>query len=360
MSLRFIDSFDHYDSGAILNKWTRAVASTADYAISTTSQRTGRACLKVTGNGVWKTIDNQQTWTIGFAYFPTAAASIVVQVRDGLLDQCQDALKLNADGTWSVYRGDSLSVLLATSNPTYALHFNQYYYIEWQIKIGGTGTGSTILKQNGQTIISTSSINTQVNTNTFADSILFQGPGGSVFNYVDDLYICDGQILSTGNPNNTFLGDSRVGVLFPDAPGDATALTPVGTATVGTNTFVGTNWRDVNETIPDNDATYVTQSATGSHDLYGFQDVSASVIVFGAQSNITARKDDEGNRAVVLVSKPSVAGAAPVTEFTSTNTFFMNQTYIDYLDQFDINPATTNQWTAAEVNASQWGPKVGA
>lgn len=349
MSLRFIDSFDHYDTAAILNKWTRAVTASGDFAIVTTNARTGPQCLAVKANGLWKTIDRQPTWIVGFAFFPTQACT-VVQLRDedgGV----HNSLSLNADGTWNINLGPA--VVIGTSNPTFALHFNRYYFVEWKQTIGGTG----IMRLNGQ-IIATTTTNTAVDTRTYADSVIFQGPGGGAFHFIDDLYVCDAQNINAANPNNDFLGDCRVGVIVPDGSGDLTQWSPVGTATIGTNSFSGTNWRLVNEQPPDNDLTCVTQSATGITDLYNFQDISSSITVKGIQSNITARKDDEGDRGIALDSKPSVSGGAPATEFTSTNTYFMNQTYIDYLDQFDVNPATSTAWTPVEVNASQWGPKI--
>lgn len=350
MSLRFIDSFDHYDTDAILNKWTRAVLGSGDFAVTTTNARTGPQCMQVRANGIWKTIDRQPTWIIGCAFYPTAAAPLL-QLRDED-GNIHNTLSLNSDGTWNINLGQS--VVIGTSDPAKALHFNRYYFVEWKQTIGGSGT----MRLNGQ-VIATTTTNTSVDTRTYADSIIIQGPGGGVFHYIDDLYVCDGQDLTSGaNPNNDFLGDCRVGVIVPNGTGDLTAWSPVGTATVGTNTFSGTNWRLVNEQPPDNDLTYVTQSATGTTDLYNFQDISASVSVKGIQSNITARKDDQGDRGIALDSKPSSGGAAPTTEFTSTNTYFLNQTYIDYLDQFDLNPVTSTAWTPVEINASQWGPKI--
>lgn len=342
MSLRFCDSFDHYGQDYILSKWTSVFnfgTGGQGLILDPTHQRTGPQCGGFTGNGAFKTIDNQPEWILGAAFSLSAYGGRVQFININVL---QVEMAFQSDGTIAVFNGPNgfnPGVLLGTTSPSVALVLNRYYYIEFRSKMNN-GLGTAIVKINGQTVLSLSGVNTSQTGVNQADVIQILGPGGSSFMYVDDLYVCD----VNGGVNNDFLGDVQIGFILPASDGDLTQWTP---------NSGSPHFSRVNENPPDGDTSYVASSTTTQEDLYHFQPVSLTRKILGLQTNIIARKDDEGNRALSVVTRSG--GSDSVAD---TGGRYVNQTYIDYLNQFDVNPLTGLAWTPTSVNAAQWGIKL--
>lgn len=335
MSLRFVDSCDHYDTAHLTSKWTFFPSNIADCVVNTSSARNGTGCLAITRSGISKTIDNLQSWIVGAAHMWSAYGGGVslTNINVGTV-----AWSIQGDGT-IVVSGPGGS--LGQTTPTQAIALNKYYYIEMKTLLHSS-TGTVEMHINGQSVLTLTSKNTAAAAN--ADVVTFSGPAGGVLVYVDDIYVCD----TTGS-NNTFLGDVQVGVIKPNAEGDKLEWVPNGTATV--------HFSRVNEMPPDDDTTYVSStmtgtSTTGPSDLYKFEAVGTGRTILGVQTNIFARKDDEGNRALsVLTSNGgSISSGDPTGRY-------VNLTYIDYLNQFDTNP-NGGAWTPTVINTTQWGVEV--
>ena len=157
-----------------------------------------------------------------------------------------------------------------------------------------------------------------------------------------DLYLAD---LATADADDVsdFLGDGIIETILPNGVGAATAWTPEPPATA--------NWDTTNDRpAPDDDATYVRTLAPGAKDVYHFEDIPPGSIVKGVHVNILARKEDEGSAAVApIVHQAGVDYVGPTQGVTSP-------TYDRYLTQpCDLNPATGAKFTAAEINAGQFG-----
>jgi len=337
MANRFMDSFDHYATTDLTSKWTGFGASAFDFQIDTVNQRTGRACADILRNGIFKTIDRQSTWIMG--------AAVKWQGFGGgfqLIDigNVQVQLLIQSDGTFAAFRGSLPGqVLLGQSDPSAAVTTNRYFYLEWKVLIDSS-VGTVEVHLNGQTILNLTGVNTQATANSTADVISLIGPGGGTIMYVDDLYVNDG----TGTLNNDFWGDTQIGLIIPVSDGDFSDFTATGG---------GAHFSQVNEIPPDGDTTYVSSATIGNIDTYNFQQVDPARPIKAIQTNIFARKNDEGNRALSVVTRQG--GNNFIADSTGR---FVNLTYIDYLNQFDTNPSTGIAWTPAEINAGQWGVKV--
>ena len=73
-------------------------------------------------------------------------------------------------------------------------------------------------------------------------------------------------------------------------------------------------------------------------------------MVFGVQLNVVARKDNAGPR----VLAPLYRGES--TDFPQTAAEIgLSNTYETVQAEFDNDPATSKTWTAAGVNAGQFG-----
>jgi hypothetical protein len=285
------------------------------------------------------TIKNSTLWTCGAAMNWAAYGGGIAFAHLGTI---QVYLSGNNDGTFTVYNGPvgvTSSVALGSTSPTLAVTVGKYYYIEFQAVINKTG-GTAIVRINGQVVLSLSGVNTSPNGDNVADQVVFFGPGGSNFVYVDDVYVTDGTGVL-----NSFLGDVSIGLIMPASDGDL----------LGWTTSAGSpHFSLVNEIPPDGDSTYVWTVApnTGPFpiDCYHFQAVSPTRTIIAIQSNIMARKNDTGNRALSSITR--FGGANYVADPTGR---YVNETYIDYRNCFDVNPLTTNPWTPTDVNNTQWG-----
>jgi hypothetical protein len=346
MALIFADSFDHYSNAYIQSKWTSVFnfgTANQGLQLNNVQQRTGPQCGAFTGNGAFKTIKNATTWIFGGAFNWQQYGGGVSFVHIGTP---QVALSIQNDGTLVVVSGPhgfDPGTVLGTTDPSTAITLGRYYYIEFKSTIHQSA-GTVVVRINGQEVLNLAGVNTSPNGDNIADVVQVTGPGGGSFVFVDDLYVCD----DSGTANTDFLGDVKIGVIVARAAGDFTQWTP---------SSGSVNFALVNEIPPDGDASYVSAVANVSppdpEDTYFFQTVDPTITVLAIQTNIIARKDDEGNRALSLITR--FGGVDSVADPTGR---FANFTYIDYLNQFDVNPLTTLQWTPTSLNLAQWGYRL--
>lgn len=342
MALRFVDSFAHMGTnvGLLPFKWTASQGALA-FTTDTTSAVNGFGLDMISGfltpGGVRKTLDHQTSWIVGCRIFTGAL--------DGAYQGLHNSTTLakwtiNNDGTLSIYAG---SVTIATS--TLSLHTGRQYYIEMSYTLSGTSNinVSSTLRVNGIQWV-TGNANSGINQTsllvgtTTVNGHLFTGPSTNG-NVISDCYICD----ATGSFNNTFLGDVKIQLILTN--GDSTPLNwiPSGTGT--------THWNLINEVPPDDDTTYVYQTATGSVDLWQWQDIPAfSGTVLGVQYSLYARKDAEGSKEF-----QQVVGTSGTNTF---NTISPSDDYIWYPWCYDTDPDTGIAWTQVGFNAKVFGAKL--
>lgn len=357
MALRFIDSFEVYDTPHIYEKWTSFINNSGDNVIHTASTtgvpaaRTGTGCMGITNGGVFKTIDNQTTWIVGGAFYWPAVSNgggvAIVQVNT----LCVKWL-MEPDGRIQVIPGVGGGTTTGTSG--IVISDNSWNYVEAFFTLGTAGTA--IVKINGTTAVSMLGVN--LCSNTTADVVNFVGGGGGNPTFIDDVYVFDtnanftvvaGTTTTTYTSTcTTFAGDSRIGTLTASAD----------TTTIQWATSTGTvHFSLVDEQPPDDDTSYVQTtmtgtSTTGPQDLYKFTPVSGTVgVIIGAQSNIFARKTDASNRAITLITSNSQGSSTGDQKY-------LNFSYIDYLNQFDVNPNGGGTWTPAVLNTTSWGVQV--
>lgn len=343
MALIFTDSFDHYSNSYIQAKWTSVFnfgTGNQGLQLNNTRQRTGTQCAGITGNGAFKTIKNFTTVTVGCAVNLDAYGGGVSINHVGTP---QVLWGVQSDGTIEVLNGPAgfnPGSVLGRTDPSVALTLGRYYYVEIQAFINQS-SGTVVIRINGQVVLSVSGVNTSPGGDNVADVVQLTGPGGNAFMYFDDLYVTD----DSGTANTGFLGDVQIGLIMPAAAGDFSQWTPVPG---------GVNYTLVNEIPPDGDTTYVAavmpSMGPAPTDTYFFQTVSPDIVILAIQTNIIAKKDDVGNRALSLVTR--FGGTNAVADSGGR---FVNETYLDYLNQQDVNPLTTLQWTPATINLAQFG-----
>lgn len=335
MSLLWIESFDHYATAQIPAKWTsqNGIATT----IIPTAGRCGTQCLKLgTFAQVLKGIPFVTApYTLGFALQPTAALGEADFMSVGNGSGAQLTLSRELDGTINLYRGSS-SFLAASAVDV--VRMDEWCYIEWQMTIANSPSGSSSVRVNGVEVLSIAGVDTQQQS-TATLTYIEMDIGSSIEFYYDDLYVLDG---AGAAPQNTFLGDVHVEYLRPTAAGSAQAWTVTGAAS---------HWQAVDDgAAPDGDTTYVATALGGATDLNEYSATGLPTgTIYGVQANLYARKTDAGFRLV-----------APVVRSGGTNAVGPNAapsfaSYQYHHSIWPINPVTGVAWTIAEIDAAQFG-----
>jgi len=335
VSLRFVDSFDHYATANGAQKWT-----TVDhFSIVSPGRFGGGQCMQLSMNWpcVTKTLDAQPTWIVGFALKLSSfvnGPTLLTVLQDGANYQAD--LRWNTDGTLTVTRNGT-AVTGGTS--TASLRLNTWYYVEMKCTISTSiPANSWQVRVNGMQIINVASgQSSQVTANATANTVRIGGnmPTSAFNAWFDDLYMCDGN----GTVNKNFLGDIKVVAVLPSAAG---TLTQWGSVS-------GPNYTNVNEATPNDDTTYVVSSTPGQIDTYataGISETPANII--GVQTALYARKDDAAVRTLAkIIRSGGIAFPGGNNNMTSS--------YAYYLDINETDPNTGLPWTKAGFNAAEIG-----
>lgn len=333
MALRFIDSFDHYTSST--QKWEETNAA----SIVAGAGRRATSALRLTSTNPYarKIFAPQAAWIVGCALKLTATGTFLV-FADGTNDQVY--LFLANDGRIEIRNGAGIA--LATS--TFALVSGEWYYVECKATIHGAN-GSCEVRIDGISRVSLSNVNTQSTGNPQATTVGLgarYGASSSPSFDVDDFYICD----LSGAQNNNFLGPYfRVDAVRPNDNGNASQL-------LGSDANSVNNYLLVDESAPNSDTDYVESDVVGNKDLYAMFDLThAPNAIFGVQTNLFARKNDAGYRALQSVAR---SGGA---DYDGASTDLLS-TYAYYRALREVDPATGLPWTVSGFNAAQFGVKV--
>ncbi len=344
MALKFIDSFDHYDTGGITRKWNSLVDPVS---IDAGAGRNGTQGLGFHGHGskISKTFPAQQNWAVGFAaYFPSlgpGGATPILQWLDA--GQQQVVLSVISDGTLVV---QSNGAPLAGGTSVNALQDGAYYYIEFYVTISKSIPAShCLVNVNGTNWITvTTGQSTQATSNPSANSlqigILTNSSTALGAWTMDDFYACDG----TGAINNGFLGDVMIQPLYPNNIGGSTQWTPTGSSD---------NYANVNDLTADDETTFNQTSVASQSDYYAMDDLSsAPSSIKGIQWNAKLLKTDAST---YLLHRIIYSGT---TVFEGSVGYTPNTAYQYFTEILELDPNTASAWTFTTINAAQAGVKL--
>lgn len=339
MALLYCDSFAHYDQAHILSKWTQFRFVDGP---STLYGRGGRFGVNMNAGGpsqLSKTLPPRDNIVVG-AYSQMngaqAGAFYQAQVPDGfqtLATVCE--LKMLPDGTVAATSGNEI-----IANPK-TLVLPQKTPFFWEAKINTVLSAGKILptmvvRINGEQIISGSASvghatnlagDAKFDYHTFRN-IAFPG------SYLGDLYICD----QSGTRNNDFLGDVKVGAIFPRLDSSTMQWTPSSGAT---------GFNRVNSHVPLDDASYIqTNTPTQLAEFFFDTIASFSGEILGFQYSLYSRKTDEGTR---IVNHTAGLGA-----FKGADQYLGDGYFYRHLP-FDVEPVSGLPPTPALINAQTFG-----
>lgn len=371
--LLFLDGMAHYDSSQIGVKYTAVESAFAVWSI-VPEGRFGNCLKRVATN------NNSTTPLAHVAVAPFATrAGIWAPTTSGV---CGFALKIddlarvgpytnfyepvdlfaviegahhhlkvaiNANGTFrlSGYQHDIGGATLTLAESIEGMQSNAWAYLEfkWVIdKVVGTFEMRVntipVMTFTGDTFQDSGVILLPGNWNTVSLLGTPSTPAPFLTMRMCDLYLAD--LTGSGGDVRDFLGDGVVSTIFPNGPGLAAGWTPEPAAA---------NWDNVNDKpAPDGDTTYVRTVSPGTRDVHQFEDIPVGATILGVHYNMLVRKEDEGSVTV----KPIVGQGS--TQYDGPTQGVGSLAYDRYLTQpYDLNPATGAPWTAAEINAGQWG-----
>ena len=342
MSLIFMDGM-YYPTADILLKYSSFTSGDDPITIDAVTSRVGPGSVKINptkSSGTSKiqyapshnlegcfigrrfkvvgTPFDADSWPCGALQIHLTSGDIVVEVEPNF------ALRVEYPG------GVTTTVPNVVSN-------NVWSYIE----LGYTKAGAVTLKVNEVALVEETGLSTNFDTTLIS---MYTTASANPDCYFQDLYILDGIAAAAGPANNDFLGDVRVDIVRPDAPGTHTDFTP----------SAGANWENVDEVAMDSDTTYNKSEVVGDKDTYGLEDILLTgADIFGIQQHTVARKDDASIRYIKQLIK---SGA---TEDLGTE-IQLSDNYVGYQRVFDADPNTDLEWTESGVNALESGIEVTA
>lgn len=342
MALLFCDTFDHYASAQLGDKWNGGasgfgVGASGRFSTSGVSANPG----SVSGASlVWIAPSAFQTWIVGIAIKITGLSGtlIPIDLRDVSNTTQVNVVYNQLTQRLEVKRGGSSTILTSVAR----LPVNIYHYIELKAKIDNT-VGTIDLWVNGF-LDGTFSGDTQQTANANADRFVTLGAnsGSSGLAWsLDDIYITD-----DAAGLSSIIGDPRVECLFPNGNGNSSQM-------VGSDGNSTDNYLLVDEATPNDDTDYVQSSTVGDKDTYTFGDMTTTAgTVYGVQVNTRARKTDAGARKLASVARLSG------TEVDSAD-FVLTTSYQAYSDVRETKPGG-GAWTISDVNSAEFGSKITA
>ena len=348
MALRYIDSFDHYQTAQLTAKWSTVVFNAPAPTIEPGLGRCGTQALLMALSAVASVTKGAAfsgaTAVFGFAIKYTSFSGVGTDTRFFIIGSAFGshlAISRANDGTVFVERTDGVGVLLGQSIPD-VLRLGEWYYMEVKATIDNAA-GAVEVRLNGVAVITVAGVDTQSVAGAVAavTSLSFESTGACAY-LIDDLYALD----STGPaPNNDFLGDVRVEYLQPTGPGAHQDWSLIGALS---------HWEAVDDgATPDDDTTYIHTATIGQVDTEEYENTGLpSGLIFGLQIGIYARKTDSGFREV-----------APVIRHAGTDYLGANQapsmaSYNYLIQVFETDPGTGLAWTIADVNADEYGVQL--
>lgn len=338
MTLLFCDGFDHIDEPYETVKWDTAANHFFEAAIGRTGGWGFRMYYPVTNLAyITKNVGTDcETIILGYACKLSAFNDIysILELKDGATTQV--SVRVNTSGGLNVYRGTT--TLLGSSDNS-LITTNTFFYLEIKVKISNTvGTVEIRLNGSASPIVNLTSQDTMVSANAYVNTILLASRG--FYQYIDDLVVCD----ISGAVNNDFLGDVAITTLYPTSDGTNTDFT----CSTGTD-----HYALVDEAQLSADTDHNESSTVGHKDTYGMTTFSGSGTVLGVQICATVKNTDAGSMNVRTLA---ISGASP-TE-TEGSDFALSATMKSAMTIHEKEPIDAVAWTAAKINAAEFGLKV--
>lgn len=349
--LLFCDSFDHYATGDLTEKYASVLAVPTIGAYGRRSSNGLRAsgappCAVFAALGA-----APATVVVGVAVKIASLSATpggFLALFDGPGGQAQLVLSFNVDGSLTLTRAYGYGQNTATSplslssgtvlasSASGVVAAGAWAFVEIKATIHGSA-GSAEVRVNGAAVISVSGANTQGSGSAQITSVVLGMNAWNADPSFDDFYACD----TSGSVNDDFLGDVRVDAHYPTGAG----------ATAGWSASAGSNYACVDENPANDDTDYVSTSTLNAIDTYAFEDLkNAGGTIRAVQVVASCRKSDAGACSVA----PVVRRGGTDYIGTAGNP---DQGYAYIRRPYDVDPSTSAAWTETDFNGAEFGVK---
>jgi hypothetical protein len=380
MALLFMDSFDHYATADITEKWTQIhIADRASSGMNSpvigAYGRNSSQAIRLQPNISAALCTQSLSRPLGMTVVPADNVCIVglavkysdfsnISVRpcgkicaaewytasegSNFLVACRNIndklwfARVNTDGTISVLRDDGTTACTVLGSTSNSIQAGVWAYVEFKVTIHGS-TATIDVRINGTSGLSLTGQNTRgmgaSNTwnNILVGYATYESTTVSKNIDVDDLVVMD----SSGSFNNAFIGDVTISVLNPNGAGNSTDWTP----------SAGSNYECVDEDVVNDDTDYVSSSTLNAKDLYAMEDCAAGADIRAVQVVTAMRKGTEGPGKIKHVIRSSS------TDYDSAEISLGGTAYSFNRTIWETDPATAAAWTESGWNAAQVGVK---
>lgn len=345
MALLWVDGFEGYGTSGnpsptgILSR--RYTVNEPDYLFMVTGRTGTGYALHFNGTSPTEpyiqtpSLTTDDTIIISFAFYMVEIANKdLVSLYDDTTKGI--SIRILTTGELAIYRGTTLIATTSGLNLT----TGQWYYIQFKVKCHDT-TGTYELKYGETTVLSDTEVDTKAGSHDYHNRVRFEKiQYASNYFYIDDFAVCD----STGTKNNDFPGNCKIVMISPDEDDTANWST----VSPGPN-----HYEAVDETIVDNDTTYIEETTANTLDLYGYAALSGLGTIKGLQINTDCRETDATSYSLITpVKSGSTQSDDSPQAIGSTN-------YQTMMRISETDPNTSNLWTESGINAAKFGVKVG-
>ena len=341
MPVLFVDSFDHYNTNNILEKYETS-GGNASIVIGEGVPHTGTRCLQLTG-GIGPTkqqLGHIPDMLVAMWYNPDVVGNCIA-IANFVADSGTNAvcitLQINGDGSITAIRSGGTGLATTVSN---LIQPNTWNHIALRVKVSNPD-GTVTVWVNGVQVMALTGVNTTNNNNPalhYATGFIYFAKGTTLGTNIDSLYCLD--CSNPALPNSDFLGACDVYANVPVSNGSPVQWTPL----------AGSNFSEVNQIPPPGDSSYVSSSTVGQVDQYNVND---SGVPPGSQINavqvVLDARLDTGSRSI----------AADVNGNVSSTSNAITGGYIMYTTPYDTSPTTGLPWSGADFPV-QIGPAVTA
>lgn len=327
MGIIFMDSFNHYNTSGIYDKYSvgdfnitlaggrdgvgsyGGTGLSGEMTVSTNNTRYNEAVMSFAGNG-------------NFATIGSLSASMTC-VTPGPITYGVATLIIDSVGDIHFTYDPSTGSFVASNFASRKWPLAQWVHVSFKITLTSTTCRGRIYL-NEELILDETlsgwSAETVLGVNRFK---IHRGMG------VCDYYITDGDVY----------GDLIIGVIRPDGDDSVAFSRSTGAQ----------NYANVDDALVDGDSTYNYASAAATKDIFTMQDVDSAITIYGCQAVMAARKVNAGGATLKMIWKPTTTEFADADFYPSYNQYLYNRVVRN------VNPDTGIAWTPSEVNALKMG-----
>ena len=345
MSFYFGDGFDHYATADVNLKWdTIDGLVPSNFAIEPTGGRNGKGCGSFLKCYAVKNVAVANNYIVGFAikFDNNGTAANIIIFKDTTTNNELVGVRWDTDNLLKIINPNSGTILASS---TTVLPTGTWNYVEFKGSIGSSIASNSCELRINQSLEATVAAGTSTlwGSATDMNSIQVGSISGALNGFtchIDDCVIIN---VDDAVAPTDFIGDVTGEALYPNAQGNYSDFSPVGSTQ---------HYLCVNEHPADGDTTYVYSNNNGSRESYTFPGTTDSIAsVKALQFVITARKQGSGGRKVTPFTRTSG------TDYDQSDQS-VGGSYTMSRQVITTNPATSAAWTSSEIASMESGFKT--